>query len=273
VIRETTPDLRTNAATISAATAALFLLLLAVAPARAETVVLRNGQRLAVTGYQREGTVLRLHVAGGEVTLPADDVVRIEPEEYFPPTPPPKEPPLDDSIRQTAARHRIDPALLTSVIAVESNFDPRAVSPKHAQGLMQLMPGTSGRMGVADVFNPAQNLEGGARYLRQLLDRYGQNLPLALAAYNAGPGRVDRAQGVPAIRETRLYVSRVMKEWHARTAKTERDSTQSCDGRTGVQLITVEDCHPAAESQLQAVRSEPAAPGRQEVPDPPLDPR
>jgi len=202
-------------------TAVALVCVLGIAQAAgAETAVLRNGQRLAVTGYEHEGGNLLLHVTGGVVTVPADDVVRIEPEESFPPNPPPATPSLDTSIRETAARHQLDPDLLASVIAVESRFDPHAISPKNARGLMQLMPGTSARLGVADVFDPRQNLEGGARYLRELLDRYSQNTKLALAAYNAGPGKVDRLKAVPYIPETWAYVYRVLEEWRARAIKT-----------------------------------------------------
>jgi len=204
--------------------AALLAAMLGAATARAETAVLRNGQRLAVTGYERDGARLLLHVSGGVVALPADEVVRIEPEDYFPANAAPVEPPLETSIRETASRHQLDANLLASVIAVESRFDPRAVSRKNAKGLMQLMPGTSTRMGVADVFDPRQNMEGGARYLRELLDRYKQDTKLALAAYNAGPGRVDRIQAIPYITETRAYVYRVMQEWRARAAKAEREA-------------------------------------------------
>ncbi|HMD31793.1 MAG TPA: lytic transglycosylase domain-containing protein [Candidatus Acidoferrales bacterium] len=204
-----------------AALAALLAVLAAAPAARAETAVLRNGQRLAVNGYEHEGDRMLLHVAGGVVTVPADDIVRIEPEDAFPPNPPPPaDPPLETSIRETAARHQLDPDLLASVIAVESGFDPRAVSSKNARGLMQLMPGTSDRLGVADVFDARQNLEAGARYLRELLDRYSQDTRLALAAYNAGPSRVDRLHMIPYIPETRLYVQRVLEQWRIRARKT-----------------------------------------------------
>jgi hypothetical protein len=194
--------------------------------ARAETAVLRNGQRLAVTGYEREGGTLLLHVPGGVVALPVEEVTRIEPEEVFPPNPAPPEPSLQDSIHEAAARHQLDPDLLASVIAVESRFDARAVSPKNARGLMQLMPGTSARLGVADAFDARQNLEAGARYLRELLDRYKQDAKLALAAYNAGPARVDRLHAVPYIPETRFYVYRVLQEWRAR-AQESSDKSRS----------------------------------------------
>lgn len=199
--------------------AALAAALGVAATAHAETAVLRNGQRLAVTGYERDGARLVLHVDGGTVSLPADEVVQFEAEESFPPNPPPVEPPLEVSIQEAAARHQLDPHFLASVIAVESRFDARAVSPKNARGLMQLMPATSDRLGVADAFDPRQNLEGGARYLRELLDRYKQDAKLALAAYNAGPARVDRIRAIPYIPETRWYVYRVLQEWRARAKK------------------------------------------------------
>ena len=202
-----------------AAAIAAFLIL-GVSRARAETVVLRNGQSLSVTGYEQSGDALVLHVAGGMVTLPVADVERIEPQLEFPPNPVPATPPLEESIRDVAERYRLDPDLLSSVIAVESKFDPRAVSRKNAQGLMQLMPATSTRMGVANAFDARQNLEGGARYLRELLDRYKQDVRLALAAYNAGPGPVDRVHGVPYIPETRMYVYQVMRQWNARAKNT-----------------------------------------------------
>jgi hypothetical protein len=95
--------------------------------------------------------------------------------------------------------------------AAESGFDPRAVSPKGALGLMQLMPGTARELGVSDPFDPAQSVRGGARYLRRLLDRFGGRLDLALAAYNAGPGAVEEHGGVPPYRETREYVRKVIR--------------------------------------------------------------
>jgi soluble lytic murein transglycosylase-like protein len=115
----------------------------------------------------------------------------------------------DPLIRDAAQEHRVSPALVKAVIAAESAFDPTAVSRAGAQGLMQLMPQTAADLGVRDPLEPRQNVHGGAGYLRELIDRYG-DLNRALAAYNAGPTVVDAYGGVPPYRETRAYVDRVM---------------------------------------------------------------
>ena len=114
-------------------------------------------------------------------------------------------------IRAAAARHGLASELVEAVIRVESNFEPRAVSSKGARGLMQLMPKTARLLGVRNVFDARQNIEGGARHLRNLVDRYNGNLTLALAAYNAGAEAVARHGGIPPYAETRAYVARVLK--------------------------------------------------------------
>jgi len=116
-------------------------------------------------------------------------------------------------VREAAERHRIDPALVRAVIETESNWNPSAVSRKGAVGLMQLIPTTAQRFGVNDMYSPQQNVDAGVRYLKTLLERYNGNLDLALAAYNAGEGAVDRAHGVPSFRETRNYVQRVQSAY------------------------------------------------------------
>jgi hypothetical protein len=118
---------------------------------------------------------------------------------------------LDRTVQRIARQNQLSPQLIHSVIQVESNYDPYAVSPKGALGLMQLIPSTARRFGVSDVFDPADNIQGGARYLKYLLELYKGDKALALAAYNAGEGAVARYGGVPPFPETRNYVSQVRK--------------------------------------------------------------
>lgn len=135
---------------------------------------------------------------------------------------PPQEKPMPVHARKTAysgiveekaKKHNVDPKLVKSVIRAESNWNHRAVSPKGAMGLMQLMPQTANLMGVNNPFDPEQNIEGGVKYLRHLLTRFEGNLTLAIAAYNAGPMRVERKGGVPSIPETVTYVQRVIGDY------------------------------------------------------------
>ncbi len=124
-----------------------------------------------------------------------------------------REVPFASEIERAARRHRVDAFLVAAMIDTESSFDPLAISSQGALGLMQMMPETARGLGAADVWNPAQNVEAGARYLGQLLRRYREDLPLALAAYNAGPGTIDRYGGVPPFAETRSYVDRVLRRY------------------------------------------------------------
>jgi soluble lytic murein transglycosylase-like protein len=188
----------------------------AAPPARADYAVMKSGVRLHVTGYERQGDRMRLTVPGGVVDVAADDVVSIEPEDTFASPPPPPAASVlaapeqfTQMIRAAAAKHGVDENLIARVIAVESNFNPRAVSRKQALGMMQLLPETALRYSVANVFDPAQNIDGGTHYLKDLLARYRGNLSLALAAYNAGPEMVERYGGVPPFPETLAYVRRI----------------------------------------------------------------
>jgi hypothetical protein len=124
---------------------------------------------------------------------------------------PPSKRPYDDLIIEAARIHDLDPHLIRSVMYIESGFNPRAVSPAGAQGLMQLIPPVARELGVRNPFNPRQNIMGGARYLRQLLDMHEGDIRLALASYNAGPGNVRRYGGVPPFEETQKYVKRILR--------------------------------------------------------------
>jgi hypothetical protein len=194
--------------------------------ARADYVVLQSGQRIHVTGYERVGETLRLTMAGGTLEIPADALVRVDPEDTFLPV---KVKLLDvpyaNLISQSARAHGVAPELVASVIAVESNFNPNAVSWRSARGLMQLMPETAARFGVTRVFDPQQNIEAGTKYLKELLLRYHGDLALTLAAYNAGPDRVGQYRSVPPYRETRDYVRRVTEKFR----DTYRASNQTVD--------------------------------------------
>lgn len=122
-------------------------------------------------------------------------------------------------IDEVATRHRVPPRLVAAVIAVESEFNPRAVSRRGAQGLMQLMPATAAHLDVQDSFDPRENIEGGVRHLRVLMDRYRNDLPVVLAAYNAGDTAVLNYRGVPPYRETRQYVIRVLRRYDRDAAR------------------------------------------------------
>jgi soluble lytic murein transglycosylase-like protein len=123
-------------------------------------------------------------------------------------------------IHAAALKHGVNEKLITHLIAVESNFNPRAVSRKQAQGLMQLIPETAARYSVANIFDPAQNIDAGTHYLKDLLERYRGNLPLALAAYNAGPDMVARYGGIPPFPETQKYVRKITASLASTTAPT-----------------------------------------------------
>jgi len=127
---------------------------------------------------------------------------------------------MHEMLAHAGAAHNIDEDLLASVVRAESGGQVRAVSRTGAQGLMQLMPGTASAMGVEDAFRPEQNISGGTAYLDLMLTRYHDNVALALAAYNAGPGAVDKYHGMPPYRETRLYVARVIREFNRRKQMT-----------------------------------------------------
>jgi len=188
------------------------------APVQAEIVFMTSGRTMNVAGHRIEGDMVILVLrSGGETSMPKALVARFAPDEVpwvgstgsvegaplldVPPH-------VDAIIAKAAAEHAVDPNLVRAVIRVESAYRPKARSHKGAMGLMQLMPGTAREYGVRNAYDPAENINAGVKHLRSLLDRY--DVRLALAAYNAGAGAVERFGGIPPYRETREYVEKVL---------------------------------------------------------------
>lgn len=190
--------------------------------ANADYAVLRSGARIHITGYSETDGKVTLTFQGGSAQIEAADLVSVEPEEQFgnvAVSEASSDQPYADLIHAAATKNGVDEKLISRVIAEESNFNPRAVSRKNAQGLMQLLPETAARYAVADIFDPAQNIEAGTRYLKDLLTKYSGDLKLALAAYNAGPDVVDRYAGIPPYPETQKYVERITADLSRNRAK------------------------------------------------------
>jgi hypothetical protein len=208
-------------------------------PLGAALVVLDDGRTVKATGFELDGERVAIHLpGGGTLALDLERIERIVDDEVVPdPDPPGKgrsgapgrrsvravvtaEPSGPASLRPlilaAAQEHQVDPGLISAVIRVESNYSPRAVSPKGARGLMQLMPATARRLGVTRPFDPAENIRGGTAYLSQLAERFGETeVELILAAYNAGEHAVESYGGVPPYRETRDYVRKVSALWES----------------------------------------------------------
>jgi len=192
----------------------------------AEYALLDSGARMRVDRHEPAGDKVRLHLNGGFIEVPAGSILGFQAEEYVPAPPagfvPPKTaaPPPDPQriVETVAGKYGVEPAFLHSVVKAESGYRPDAVSPKGAIGLMQLMPATARELN-ADPLDPRQNVEAGMQYLADLLRKYGYRSDLALAAYNAGPGAVDRYQGVPPYPETQTYVNRVLRNYQRLSTK------------------------------------------------------
>ncbi|MGA8271239.1 MAG: lytic transglycosylase domain-containing protein [Candidatus Sulfotelmatobacter sp.] len=201
----------------------------------ADSAVLRNGFSIRHERRKIMGDITRLYIDGDQsnfIDIPTSEIDHFE---AIPNTPAPAPTAATNATRPqpqpsaaTAARpfdlnqavhdasgtYQLDPDLVTSVIRAESGFNVRAVSPKGAQGLMQLMPQTASQLGVRNAFDPQANVEAGTRYLRELLERYNFDLIKALAAYNAGPQRIDQYHGVPPYYETKAYVARIVRDFN-----------------------------------------------------------
>jgi soluble lytic murein transglycosylase-like protein len=186
----------------------------------AEIAILRNGFTIRHERRDLIGANTRLYT--GADTASYIDIPTTEIDHFEPDLTPISSPALaaitpasiQDVVQGSSERYRLDPDLVNSVIRAESGFNPHAVSRKGAQGLMQLMPQTASTLGVTNPLDPQANVEGGTRYLRELLERYNFDLIKALAAYNAGPLRVQRYGGVPPYRETRAYVARIVRDFN-----------------------------------------------------------
>jgi soluble lytic murein transglycosylase-like protein len=199
------------------------LLVTAAAPAYAELVFFQSGRAMSVRAIRSENDEIVLQLrGGGDIHCDQSLIARVEPDEVeYPDELAQVSPAADESeaptipetfrelITTTAARHGIDARVVSAVIEVESAYHSRAVSPKGARGLMQLMPATGRRYGALDLFDPKVNVEAGVQHLKKLLSRY--ELPLALAAYNAGEAAVNRFGGIPPFRETQNYVTRILR--------------------------------------------------------------
>ena len=196
----------------------------AAAPARAELVFFQSGRAMSVRAIRSDGDEIVLQLrGGGDIHCDRSLIVRVEADEVEYPEETLEASPEDasileapaiperyrDLVSRTAARHGVDARVVDAVIQVESAYHSRAVSPRGARGLMQLMPATGRQYGALDLFDPKINLDAGVQHLKKLLSRY--DLPLALAAYNAGEAAVDRFGGIPPFRETQDYVSRILR--------------------------------------------------------------
>jgi len=221
-------------------TAAVFCALIifsARSASAADLAILRNGFSIRHEHRLEMGSTTRLYLSADDTSftdVPTADIASYEKDLSPPPPPtPPSVPPvapvaakpavpLNQVVDSASAAYHLDPDLVNSVIHAESGFNTRARSPKGAQGLMQLMPGTANQLGVADAFDAQDNVTGGTRYLRELLERYNFDLVKALAAYNAGPQRVEQYRGVPPFRETRAYVARIVHEYNTKKIAQEK---------------------------------------------------
>jgi membrane-bound lytic murein transglycosylase MltF len=204
----------------------MFALLVGSLPAlAAEVAVLRNGFEIRHDHRETAGDKTRLYVSsGGYVEVSTADIAEIQREEYVVPVSVVAPVPLQVSANpdfhqlaaQAAGQHKLDRDFIEAVIRAESSGNPRARSPKGAQGLMQLMPKTADKLGVKNAYDPAANVDAGTRHLRALLEQYDGDAVKALAAYNAGEGRVAQYHGVPPYRETQAYVRRIIRDYNAK---------------------------------------------------------
>jgi soluble lytic murein transglycosylase-like protein len=202
----------------------------------ADLARLRNGFTIRHEHRQTDGANTRLFLSAGDtsfIDVPTTEIEGFEKDLSPAPSQAGSSPSPDVNrvVTSASATYHLDPDLVNSVIHAESGFNSRAVSRKGAQGLMQLMPGTAGRLGVTNPFDPEANVGGGTRYLRQLLERYNFDLVKALAAYNAGPKKVEQYRGVPPYRETRAYVARIVHDYNQKKIAEEKQAADASKAR------------------------------------------
>src|ERR1039458_5982687 len=267
------------------AAAFFFAVALLARPATgAELAILRNGFTIRHEHRLMMGTTTRLYLAADDsnfTDVPTEEITGYEKDLSLPvpvPVPPPANsrasiaapsasaksefaksgtaksapaPPLNEVVNLASAAYHLDPDLVNSVIHAESGFNAHAVSPKGARGLMQLMPGTANQLGVNDSFDPQANVTGGSRYLRELLERYNFDLVKALAAYNAGPERVEQYHGVPPFRETRAYVNRIVRDYNHK-----KDAQEKEEKRKQASAKAASHTHRASKPAATAIAAE-----------------
>ena len=221
-------SLRAKLARITALAA---LVALSTSAFAAEVAVLRNGFSIRHQRREVMGPTTRLYFEGGSqsgwIDVPTAEIAACHREEVETPDPSPPQKPggITGMVEAASDRHQVDADLIDSVIKAESGFNPRARSPKGAQGLMQLMPETASKMGVGNAYEPRDNIEGGTRYLRQLLEQYHGDPVKALAAYNAGQERVEQYRGVPPYHETHNYIRRIIIDFNRKKVAQQKTAT------------------------------------------------
>ncbi len=284
--------LRSRSRKVAAFFCAATFILLAHSATAAELAILSNGYSIRHDHHMVMGATTRLYLGSDDSSftdVPTVEITGFEKELLLPESSPPPASsaasartvqsaktaaavpakpalPLNDVVASASAEYHLDPDLVNSVIHAESGFNPHAVSPKGARGLMQLMPGTANQLGVNNAFDPQDNVTGGTRYLRELLERYNFDLVKALAAYNAGPDRVEQYRGVPPFRETRAYVAKIVHEYNKKKTaqelaeKRKLAATKGATGNVKAPQKTQSSAHHSSKAvSSKAVSTKPAS--------------
>ncbi len=233
----------------------LALIALSAACFAADVAVLHNGYSIRHERREVIGPVTRLYTGTTSdqfVDIPTEQIDHFEADTAPAVIETPKSPVvtlgIDDLVNNASERSQLDPDLIASVIHAESGFNPNARSPKGAQGLMQLMPQTATHLGVTNAFDPGSNIDGGTRYLRELLEQYNFDIVKALAAYNAGPRRVDQYHGVPPYRETQAYVARIVRDFNRKKLAERKAAKIAAKKSSSKSAVTAQVKSPAGAS-------------------------